>query len=195
MQEPATVTVDAAAALRTLSGVEAAALGPELAEAVAESCAELTRGWLENLSARRHRPGNPHDFFLSAADSVLAESSPGQAAVTVTKTGFRQRLLGGEIRPGGRPSLATGKPVRRLAVPIPGTDAEFRLPAEFEHLFVLAGKRRAVLAREGPGGKPEPLFLLLPKVRQDPDPSVLPPLSDYAARAAREILRSVKPPQ
>ena len=79
MQEPATVTVDAAAALRTLSGVEAAALGPELAEAVAESCAELTRGWLENLSARRHRPGNPHDFYLSAADSVLAASSPGRA--------------------------------------------------------------------------------------------------------------------
>lgn len=195
MPEPAAVTVDVSAAMLALDALEAAALGPGLAENIAEACAELTREHLEGLSAARHRPGNPHDFYLSAADSVLAGSAPGEATVTVSKAGFRQRLQGGEIRPSGRPSLATGKPVRRLAVPIPGTDAEFRLPAEFEHLFALAGKRRAVLAREGPGGKPEPLFLLLPKVRQDPDPTVLPPLSDYAARARAEILRCVKPPR
>ncbi|MBQ9432108.1 MAG: hypothetical protein IJU44_11225 [Kiritimatiellae bacterium] len=77
------VTVDIAPALRALGALESAAGSAAgsaaLAEAVAESCAELTREWLERLSSERHRPGNPHDFYLSAADSVLAASSPGRA--------------------------------------------------------------------------------------------------------------------
>lgn len=172
--------------LDRIGGLEAA---PDLAEIIGESCADLLRDWLTRLAQERHRPGQRHNFYLDAADAVISEPRPGRVTLSIHKAGLAQRLNGGVIRPSGRLSIATGRPIRRLAVPIPGTRAEGRVPAEFPGLFPVAVKGdpgRAYLRDES-----GPLFYLLRSVTQSPDPTVLPSAAAISARAADEIRRWV----
>ena len=191
-----TVQVNMAAeAARGLLDRLAAVTPARAATACAEAGAETVRAHLTNLSAQRHRPGQRLNFWLAAADSVTREVSGDTATVRIPHAGAAQRYYGGEIRPSGRTSPVTGRPVRRLAVGLPGTPGEGHTPADFPGLFLILkkGSRKggdkggAYLARQTPDGV-QRLFTLLARVRQRPDPTVLPADAELSAAAAEAIL-------
>lgn len=176
----------------------AASLAPAACSAAAaEAGADVVRQNFITLSRSRHRPGQRLNYYLQAADSVIRESADGDAYIRVPHTGIALRYHGGTVRPSGRPSAVTGRPVKRLAIGLKGTPAEGHVPADFPDLFVVlskgarrgdpGGKGRAFLARNQ-GPDVQRLFILLSSVTQSADPSVLPPGRDILDAAAAAIL-------
>jgi hypothetical protein len=166
------------------------ALAPEAMAAVAaEAGADVVRDHFTDLSRSRHRPGQRVNYYLQAADSVVRETQGGTAFVKIPHTGIAQRVYGGLIRPSGRPSKVTGKPVRRLAVGLKGSPGDGHVPADFPDLFVVASKdeNKAFLARKSGSGI-QRLFILLDRVVQRADPSVLPRDDRLLDAAAQSIL-------
>lgn len=163
--------------------------GPEASEVVGEACADLTRDHLRGLSARRHRSGLPHSFYARAADAVVSEPVRNGAAVTISHEGLALRYYGGTVRPSGRVSLVTGRPITRLAIPKKGSGAEGKTPGDYKDLFVIASRRsgKAVLAGRKPGGKVGILFALVKSTRHTADKGVMPADADYE-RAASDAL-------
>lgn len=179
----------------TLAAV-AAALSPESCAIVAaEAGADVVRDHFVGLSKTRHRAGQRVNFYLQAADSVIRESSGDTALVRVPHTGIAQRYFGGVLKPSGRPSAVTGRPVQRLAIGLKGTPGEGHVPADFPALFLATkiGVKRgdktqnAFLARKEGGGI-QRLFVLVAEVRQPPDPDVLPKDDAILDAAAEGIL-------
>lgn len=175
------------------------------ATVVAEAGADVVRDHLVTLSRTRHRPNQKINYYLQAADSVIRETSGGDAVIRIPHTGMAQRYHGGDIVPSGRPSPVTGKPVTRLAVPLSGTPAEGHVPADFPSLFLVTRKgvkrgdktKSAFLARNASGGAVQRLFILLDKVTQLEDPTVLPEpaaLLDAAASSILDLYDSLSPP-
>lgn len=184
------------AKVRAALEAAAAAVTPEAAaEVAAEAGAGVVRDWLAARSRLKHRPGQRLNFYLQASDSVTREASAGTALIRIPHAGVAQRFYGGVIKPSGRPSKVTGKPVRRLAVGIPGTPGEGHTPADFGELFVAVRKGSkkdgdkggAYLARMA-GDAVQYLFSLLASVKQEPDATVLPPDDRLLDAAAESIL-------
>ena len=150
------------------------------------------------LEAERHRAGGEH-FYADAARSVfdpqpLAVSN--SVVVPIDKLGLAQRLMGGTIK------AVNGK---YLAIPVPGTDAVGKTPADFPSLQFFKTKRggglklqRAVASVVGHlrtgknAGKSRNeadilgdvvLFWLVPSVTQSADPTVLPAAEEMQAAA------------
>lgn len=162
--------------------------GGAAARVVAEAGADVTRGHLFGLAAARHRRGQPQNFYARAADSVVARALADGAEITVPHTGLALRYYGGTVRPSGRVSLVTGRPIRRLAVPIPGKGAEGKTPAEFDGLFMIRSKGgNALLAGRKANGMVGLLFMLLPKTEHRPDKGVLPGDDEYRSAAAEAL--------
>jgi len=183
------VKFDGSGAVGLLRKLQWTFQGSAAAAVVAEACGDLTRGHLRRLAGRRHRPGIAHNFYLRAADAVVAERVTGGAAVTIAHEGLALRYYGGTVRPSGRISLVTGRPIRALAVPKPGSGAEGKTPGEFGKLFVVASKRsgKAVLAGRGPAGMVRVLFLLLKSAEHKADKSVLPKDRAYQEAGAEAL--------
>ncbi len=159
--------------------------GAPAARVVAEAGADATRSHLYGLANSRHRQAQRLNFYARAADAVVAEPVTGGAEITISHTGLALRYFGGTVRPSGRTSLVTGRPIRRLAVPIPGKGAEGKTPAEFSNLFMIRSKGgNALLAGKKPNGMVGLLFMLLAKTVHKADKSVLP--TDDAYRAAAQ---------
>lgn len=159
---------------------------------VAEAAGDLTREHFRKRAADKHRPAQPHNYWLRAADSVVAEAVDGGAKVSIPHTGVALRYFGGTVRPSGRISLVTGKPIRRLAVPFSGSEAEGKTPGEFDGLFVLsrmygASMNKASLCRKTSSGGIVGLFALLDKTEHEADESVLPSDAEYEEAAVAAI--------
>ena len=171
---------------------------PEAALYAARGAANLARQYLLNLDVR-----SPRSHFYSAASKSIAEPfiEAGGAAFTINKVGLAQRWLGGDIHAGAGTSSATGGPTRYLAI---GTDeVEGKTPKEVsmeqDVAYVPRRNGKAMLVqgmrtistrgphkgetviRANPGGLV--LFWLVPDVRQEADPTVLPVDEDLAEEA------------
>ena len=188
------------AALADLGGRARTALeGTDMAVAGGRAVKLLLVDHFTELEAERHRDGGEH-FYADAARSVydptpLAGRYNG-AVVAIDKIGLAQRLLGGTIK-------AVNKTY--LAIPVPGTDAVGKTPADFPSLQFFKTKRggglkmkRAVASvvghlRTGKNkGKSRNeadilgdvvLFWLVPEVTQAADPTVLPAAEEMQAVA------------
>ena len=156
---------------------------------VAEAGADTTREHLRDLARTRHRPGVAQNFYDRAANAVVSGTTSQGAVVTIPHEGLALRYYGGTVRPSGRVSLVTGRPITRLAVPITGKGAEGKTPGDFKDLFVIASRRsgKAVLAGRKPGGKVGILFALVKSTRHTADKGVMPADTDYE-RAASDAL-------
>ena len=185
-----TVAIDSAGPL--LERVQNAARRAGLALVGARAVANLTKSHLIELDQERHQFGR--HYYLQAAQSVASVvTGEGQAAITITQTGIRQRLFGGAIR--------AKAPRRYLTIPNNPEDSGKRA-GEFHDLrFAYAehadgGVRPALVRRASTaisftrrkqkdgsvkvsvragdvrGG--EVIFWLVRRVWQKPDPSVLP---------------------
>lgn len=204
------ITVITNTAGSMLDRVKNAAQAAGLALVGARAVAQLTKDHLVQLDGERHKSGGRH-YYLQAARSITSRGGgSGLALVTVTQTGFRQRLLGGPISPKA--------PRKYLTIPA-NPEAYGKRAGEFQDLefaIVLDGNgalrpalvRRASTAisftrRKRKDGsvkvtvKPgelrggEVMFWLVRKVNQRPDPSVLPSSEQMNATAGDAITRRI----
>jgi hypothetical protein len=192
-----TIILDEATPL--LDRVQTAAAAQGIALVAARAVGGLVKEHLYGLDSQRHRFGN--HFYRQAADSVTTGVLPQGAVVSITQTGFRQRLFGGTIR---------AKNVRNLAIPA-SPEAYGKRPREFSDLdFAIVEnpdtgalqpalvrraqtviKHRRVRTKEGITFRatgvmsllPEIMFWLTPSVDQEADPSVLPYREQMKTRA------------
>jgi hypothetical protein len=194
-----TIVLDRATPL--LERMKTVAQAEGLALVGARAVGGLVKEHLYGLDQQRH--GFGRHFYRQAGDSVTTGLSPRGAYVAITQTGFRQRLLGGTIRP---------KVTKMLTIPADPEAVGMRA-GEFNDLEVgrafdpKTGAIRLALIRRphtriryrrvrGEGGavqvrvKPvaelggEPMFWLVKKVTQRADPTVLPHGEQMNARAA-----------
>lgn len=173
--------------------------GTDMAVAGGRAVKLLLVDHFTELEADRHREGG-EGFYADAAKSV-SEATPlagryNGAVIAIDKIGIAQRLMGGTIK-------AVNK--KYLAIPVPGTDAVGKTPADFPSLQFFKTKRggglklqRAVASVVGHlrtgknAGKSRNeadilgdvvLFWLVPEVTQAADPTVLPASEEMQAVA------------
>lgn len=129
-----------------------------------------------------------HYYARTARNHIRFNSSEQGATIRIARRGFRYQVKGGTIRPSGRISAVTGRPITRLAIPIDAR-AHGCVPSDFGgELFLLRSKERngAFLVREAGKGKRrslEFLYVLKHSVSKGPTPGVMP--------ARREVLDAV----
>lgn len=180
-----------------LERVQSAAAQRGLALVGGRAVATLVRTHLVNLNASRHKFGR--NYYAQAARSTHVRAVVGGAAVSITQVGFRQRLLGGPIRPGAgkkfitipaipeaygtRAGEWTGLKVAKAYDPKRGylRWALVRVTAAATVTVGLTGKIRKKDFKKVTIG--EPVFWLVRSVTQQADPSVLPYAEQMNARA------------
>jgi len=151
--------------------------------------AKLTKKHITGIARSRHRSGSPRNFYQKAADAVVSDVVTDGAEITIDHTGFALRYHGGRVEPSGRTSLITGRPIRRLTIPIKGSEAEGKTAGDFDDMFAIKGRRSgtAFLAGKKSNGMIGLLFALVKYTDHDPDPSILPTDADYQAAATDGI--------
>lgn len=161
-------------------------------EVMAESAAEVTREHLRSLHNTRHRPGFSKSFYISAADAVVSLSDDNSAVVDIPHTGLALRYYGGDVYPSGKTSLITGQPIRRLAIPKEGSEAEGKTPYDFRGSveLVVTKRKKAFLAKKDSEGELSPLFWLVKKAHHEEDKTVL-PTDEALQKAASEALNEM----
>jgi len=164
---------------------------------VAQSAARtLEKKVREHLDARGGRA-----YWHEAAMNTTAAPAPEGGLVRIRKLGVALHFYGGTVRPTGRISRVTGKPIKRLLVP--GKESPLRRTgSELEKLGIAPeamrvaskGGRAWLLADDGAGGT---MFLgtLAASVTHRPDRTVLPPdkdMADAMGEGAAAALRLLK---
>lgn len=139
----------------------------EVNQAAANQLRILIKRHLEARGGRK--------YWKDAAEAVETAANESGAVVSINHWGVRLHFYGGTVRPSGRISNVTGKPIKRLL--IPGEDSPLR-KAHVE-LYELGLDRDAVRIEAGKlmadmGGVPVELGVLAKKAEHDPDPTVLP---------------------
>lgn len=156
----------------------------EVNEAAANHLRKLLKQHLEARGGRK--------YWKDAAESVETEISDAGAVVSINHRGVRLHFYGGIVKPTGRISNVTGKPIKRLL--IPGANSPLR-KARAE-LYELGINRQSVHIAGGAlmadiGGVPVMLGVLARQSVHEPDPTVLPSddrLRDELRAAARDVL-------
>lgn len=166
---------------------------------VAESAADKVREHFQILHNSRHRGVTAKSFYLSARNYVVHSATANEGKVEIDHTGLALRYYGQEkVLPSGKISLITGKPIKHIAIPREGSEAEGKTPYDFkgQNLELGFGKKSLYLGkREGGSKKLTPLFWLVDSTHHDPDPSVLPTddeLAEVALEALNEYLEEIK---
>lgn len=141
------------------------------------------------------RPGR--SYWKEAAEATEVEEQGGELVVSVNHVGVGLHYHGGKVKPTGRISSVTGKPVKRLLVPFEDSPLRVQKAELYElgippqDMFVLRGKRHAVLAARRGQGEPLYLGVLLASVEISEDKTVLPDdaaLLDAARAGAEKVL-------
>jgi len=181
-----------------LDALPDALTGHDANEIAAEAAAEKTRDHLRALHGTRHRPGSGRSFYLRAADAVVTGATADEGKVEIDHTGLALRYYGGDVEPSGKISLITGKPIRHLAIPRQGSEAEGKTPYDFknENLELGFGKKGTLYLgkRESGGKRISALFWLVDSTHHEEDKTVLPThaeLADAAVDALSEYVEEV----
>ena len=143
---------------------------------------EVTQQVKSHLYDRDKTPnrlgGKRTHFYRQAGDATAYALTKDGAVVSINKKGVRQRLKGGTITP---------KNATWLTIPI-HRDAHGKRAREFDNLFPVKG----VLARPKGDDDIEPIFALKKKVKQKPDPIVIPSDKAIAATARQTVFNTVE---
>lgn len=165
----AAVHVDASGAARKMDAVRMA-IAPDRLHAVAgRAVLNLVKA---HLIARdqlgNEMQGRRTHFYHKAAQATHAEHTDTAATVTISATGFAQRLYGGTIRPVNK---------KFLTIPL-AQEARGRRASDFADSFIVVIHGQLYVARKRTArvGKDslDLLFKLVRSVYQAPDRSVLP---------------------
>lgn len=105
---------------------------------VTRTVGSAVKAHLVRLNAQRPNAlgGKRTNYWTRAARATARD--PAAGTVTIARRGFRYQVKG-TIRPSGRLSLITGKPITRLAIPI-SPKAHGKNPSKLGPLFLLRSK-------------------------------------------------------
>jgi hypothetical protein len=189
---------NATAALRKLmTRIQTSNVNPRIGQAVSD----LFKSHLFRLNSERPNKlgGQRTNFYAQAAKMTNYDVMPDGVRVSVSgPVGFRQRLLGGDIRPGKGISFITGKPTKYLTIPA-RTESYGKRASEFEGLklvFGRGGKPVALAASsEASYGRTKKtriaesliMYWLVGIVHQKPDPSVIPTDEQITSTAIQAV--------
>lgn len=182
---------------------------PGLSKVMGEAAQKVTRDWLFRLDGERANTlgGRRSHFYADAAKNTRYEATDDGATVVITKTGLRQRWLGGTI---------TAKNVKFLTIPARsesyGVPAR-QFPRKLRFVQFRSGAAALVIddrgestthtddagnvtTRRGKRNKRMKTagiveYWLVPSVHQNPDPSVLPSqsvLTEAVVEAGKNFL-------
>lgn len=150
-----------------------------LHESIGLRARTLTRDHLIGIAGSRHATANklgasPSGHWAQAAEKTSFEADANSATVTISHPGIGRAMHDVDILPKGKcltiPLIAFAYNVRAAAV------------WESEGLFVLkskSGNAKAVAGKRLAGGTFQPWYLLVPKVHQAQDRSLLPSDDEY----------------
>jgi hypothetical protein len=175
----------------------------QLKKSIGVACAQMIASQFMALASARHHDGAPTNFYADAAKAVsrrdAVQAIPGAVTIEIDQEGIAQRRFGGDI---------DAKEGSALTIPV-ADEAYGHRAREFDNLILLivGPQHVAVLAARGefgPGSKSTPtkagtrkkgtathldrlviMYLLVKRVHQDPDPTVLP--TDQALLGAASI--------
>jgi len=128
----------------------------------------------EHYATRPNKLGAPSTgFYRKVLESAEATSDGTNVTISLTQVGLRLRYYGGIVRPTGRISEVTGKPIKFLAFPVV-PEAHGKVPAEMPGLYWRPG---GLFRMEGPKkATTDPrIFALARQTTHLPDPQILPP--------------------
>lgn len=155
----------------------------------------------EYVPRRNALGGTPTGYWSRVRGSIQSSHDGDSATVAISGPGLRMKWEGGVIRPSGRTSTVTGKPIRFLSIPV-DAQAHGKLPAMFGDRLYSRGFAGGTGAREGDtrGGMglwlrtgdqssdSDPLlFWLVKKVTVTADKNILPPAERIAAECGEAV--------
>lgn len=155
---------------------------PDIRKVMGRAIATLLRKHFTQLDGERANKlgGRRTHFYGQVRRSVQQPQlvAGDGVAVAINHVGIAQRYFGGDIVP---------KVAKWLTLPIHPDAYGFRA-REFSDLFFIPGEdgRRAWLARDTDGDSSTPgefMYLLVRRIHQEPDPTVLPPEEEQQAAA------------
>lgn len=175
---------------------------PEQKEDIVHAAAGRVRSLLE-----AHFDGLPsRRFWKEAADSIHVEPGKnGTININIFKRGVHLRYAGGKVKPSGKISELTGKPIRSLLIPGPRTPMRtqgldlydvVKDPRRVHTIKNRAGRVYLVEDAEQEGQKMRLLGRLVKSTTHKPNPRVLPTVQDMqeaAAAGANFILKDIEP--
>ncbi len=175
---------------------------PEQKEDILHAAAGRVRSLMES-----HFDGLPsRRFWKEAADSIHVEPEKnGTLNINIFKRGVHLRYAGGTVKPSGKISELTGKPIKSLLIPgrrtamhTQGLDLYdvVKAPNRVHTIKNHAGRVYLVEDAEQPEQKMRYLGRLVKQTTHSPDPSVLPSMQDMqeaAAKGANFILKNIEP--
>ncbi len=185
----------------TLTGAQAskatldrltAALGPDAVGTAMEVAVEgKVKANFDILSRTPNKLGGQTTaFWKRAGDSVTTKVSGSTVTLTITQKGVALQYYGGTVKPSGKPSEITGKPIKFLTIPKVAA-AHGKSVATLRSLGVdLYPGRGGLLRQAGDTRNPdtdEMWFVLAKKATIKPNPRVLPPASEITAAAAEAL--------
>jgi hypothetical protein len=184
-----TITLDNQEARQAIADAVGKAKPSRVAKIVAKSSETFVAAHLFNLSNTRHKAGHMFNFYAAAADAVSSETYEGDALVRIQHEGLALRYFGGIVKPSGRPSLVTGRPIRMLSLPA-SPEAEQHTPGDFSGLFLIKSRKlgKAYLAGKKSNGMIGILFRLVPQTVHKADATVLPSAGALTENAVMAIM-------
>jgi len=139
----------------------------------------------------RHYVGKPNKlggsstgYWGKVLKSIAGTMAGDTVTVTMSGVGLAMKYYGGVIKPSGRISSVTGKPITRLAIPIDAA-AHGKVPAMFgKSLIRVGGGLFSPLAGRQIG---QQLFILAKQATIKPDKNILPADIVVQTRCAQAI--------
>ena len=131
----------------------------------------------ENYATKPNWLGAPSTGFWKRAIESVDSTSDGTVATTsITGKGVALRYYGGVVRPSGRTSEVTGKPIKFLAFPV-AAEVYGKAVAEVGFKLYPGGKSGPGLYKQQGDAKSDSdpkMFAFARKTTHQPDPEILP---------------------
>lgn len=119
---------------------------------------------------RQNALGGPSTgYWATVRNSAAAEVDGGAVTVSLTGVGLRMKYEGDVIRPSGRVSTVTGKPIKFLSIPV-DAQAHGKVPAEFGKKLYVRGFAGGMGRSEGDSAQGSGLWLRQGRRAADSDP-------------------------
>lgn len=180
----------------------------DMSVAARNAGADICELFKDHFQKRATEKGS-RNYWARAKGSVESQSSGQTAEITVGQKGVKLHWLGsgylpgGVVKPSGRTSQVTGRPITSLLIPFDDSPLRKRRESlkelgipEQEICVLLSKNGHPYLARvedrkrkyKGSKVKVTPLGLLLKSVKRYPDPSVMPTADEMAMTVRTSVV-------
>ncbi len=185
-----------AAALAEVDALQDAAGRQELRAAVGVAVQTAVRGHIAGRYGGRANKlgGTSTQFYARMADSVISEVTSTGAEVKIPFVGAALHYYGGTVRPSGRVSTVTGRPIQFLTIP-KHPAAHGKRASDFRALYSVPGGLRLQQGAQKSEAADPLYFIFARQATIKADPALLPEMAlmqEAAADAVADTLDDVR---